>query len=188
MNNRSVQSLLRDHRTCEEVQAGLVSLLDALEAHAGWKPEHRSAFEKVCRFYRGVVLAHIRKEEEVLFPALEAYLPRDTGPLAVLRGEHREISACFERLCQLGRSFSAGAQPVANPADQERFNEFSRIGRGLVKLLDDHIYKEDRVLFPMVARFLTAERDAHILEQMETIGEKEDLRREFCEPGSQAVV
>jgi iron-sulfur cluster repair protein YtfE (RIC family) len=35
--------------------------------------------------------------------------------------------------------------------------------------LTNHIYKEERVLFPMVARFLPSDLDAHLLRQMEAM-------------------
>jgi hemerythrin-like domain-containing protein len=39
----------------------------------------------------------------------------------------------------------------------------------LLRLIQDHLYKENRVLFPMVARFLSPERDAALLERMRAI-------------------
>jgi hemerythrin-like domain-containing protein len=168
MSDLSVQYLMGDHRTCEQVQSA--ELLQALTAQPAWLPQHSVKFETVCHFYRGVVLAHIRKEEEVLFPALEAWLPRDTGPLAVLRGEHRQISALFESLCRLSRDFAAGS------ANDSGCGEFARQGRALNQLINDHLYKEDRVLFPMMARFLSPERDAHLLTQMQAIGAEEATR------------
>jgi len=170
MSDLSVQYLSKDHRQCESVQAELAFLLEALDHGAPWSFSCAEQFENVCCFYRGVVLAHIRKEEEVFFPVLEAYLPRDTGPLAVLRGEHREICAFFERLCEISRSLTPGERGTS------ALEEFMHKGRALGRLVGDHLYKEDRVLFPMVARFLSPDRDARLLEEMQAIGAEETVR------------
>ncbi|MCL6482226.1 MAG: hemerythrin domain-containing protein [Firmicutes bacterium] len=111
-------------------------------------------------FVRDVTL-HMDKEEQVLFPVLEAYLPRDVGPLAVLRGEHSEIRARFRQLQ------TAIAVLCREPDNRHAAAGFTQAGRALRQLVYDHLYKEDRVLYPMVARFLEPERDAHLLQQLE---------------------
>jgi len=41
--------------------------------------------------------------------------------------------------------------------------------------LRDYIYKEGMILFPMVARFLSPERDAQLLQQMKVITKRKAL-------------
>ncbi len=113
-------------------------------------------------FIRDVTL-HLGKEEQVLFPVLEAYLPSDVGPLAVLRGEHSDIRAQFHRLQE------AIVVLCREPDNPHAAASFTQAGRALRQLVYDHLYKEDRVLYPMVARFLEPERDAHLLQQMEAL-------------------
>ena len=163
MNELSVQHLLRDHHTCEGVMQKLATLLEVQQPGQRWSARDAQIYQEVCGFFEGIVLKHIRKEEEIFFPVLEDFLPRDVGPLAVLRGEHRDISAEFERLLEAGATLAGGA------ADSGIQEKFAASGRNLLRLIQDHLYKENRVLFPMVARFLSAERDAALLEQMKTI-------------------
>ena len=163
MPDLAVQHLLRDHREGEKAVALIEELLAAQAGNPQWDAARRELFAQIVHFFEDVVIDHVQKEEQVLFPALESFLPREMGPLAVLRGEHREICAHFRRLCELGGMLSLGK--VDAPLRQE----FERVARATVQLTRDHIYKEDRVLFPMIARFLTPERDAFLLHEMEAL-------------------
>ena len=164
MSELCVQHLLRDHRTCEKTIAVLESLLEAKRDERHWSPADSEAFAQVVRLFTEDVIQHIRKEEDVLLPALESFLPRDVGPLAVLRGEHADVYTQFTRLREAGDALASGS------ADPKMWEVFQHSGRTMIQLVRDHIYKEDRVLFPMVARFLSPERDVHLVKQMEAIG------------------
>jgi len=83
-----------------------------------------------------LLLAHARIEEDLLFPCLEPHLGQ-MGPLAVMRGEHREIDALLEAARQ------------ENELDAMK----SLIGR-LLALVHGHFQKEEQVLFAMARRFL----------------------------------
>lgn len=128
-----------------------------------WTDDHARAFARFTHCFTHCLVAHVRKEEEVLFPALEDFLPRDLGPLAVLRGEHQDLHAHFARLRQAGEALAQGsAQPL-------HMEQFVQAGRAVIQALRDHFYKEERLLFPMVARFLSAERDVYLLGRMNEI-------------------
>jgi hemerythrin-like domain-containing protein len=91
MTHRSIEHLLREHREIEAVSAELESLLASQKAQPRWAAEHALAFAWIVRGFTDCVIPHMRKEDELLFPALEGFLPRETGPLAVLRGELRDL-------------------------------------------------------------------------------------------------
>lgn len=160
MNQLSITHLLSEHRETEK----LLRILEELfEAPLPWTAERVEAYERVCGFFDRDVLCHLRKEDEALFPVLEEFLPRDIGPLAVLRGEHAEISTHYGLMRHAGDALCRAAQNPQAAAD------FQLYGRKLALLIHDHIYKEDRVLYPMVARFLSEEQDRVILQHMEGI-------------------
>ncbi len=164
MTHRSIDHLLRDHRDLERVLVELELLLDSLEAKSRWTAEHALAFAWITRRFAESVMPHIAKEGEILFPALEDFLPRDTGPLAVLRGEHRDLITHFSRLREAAELLCQGStQPLVR-------EDFLRCGRATIQTLRDLIYKEERILFPMVARFLSGDRDAQILHKMQAMG------------------
>lgn len=158
--SRSVEHLLADHREGERIINQLEQLLNDPPAGGCWSAARSETFTQLSHFFNERVLGHIRKEEDLLFPALEAFLPRDIGPLAVLRGEHEELTVLFRRLLESGAALSKGA------GDTEVCRIFETTGRALIQGFRDHVYKEDRILFPMVTRFLSPERDAYLLSEM----------------------
>ncbi|MCL6565613.1 MAG: hemerythrin domain-containing protein [Acidobacteriia bacterium] len=163
MSRACVAHLQEDHTRFAQMLATLEGWVQkaesAMPAEAAQWQQARTMLES---FIRDVTL-HISKEEQVLFPVLEAYLPRDIGPLAVLRGEHSDIRAQFRRLQE------AIVVLCREPESRHAAASFARAGHALRQLVYDHLYKEDRVLYPMIARFLEPERDAHLLQQMQAL-------------------
>ena len=159
----SIQHLLRDHRNIEKILDGLESLLDAKKKDPSWNTAASRALEVLTGALERQQRCHIRKEEDVLFPFLEKFLPSDSGPLLVLRGEHQDLSAGFRSMLQAGEALLQEKAPANALGDLERF------GRRTIQLARDHIYKEDRVLFPMVTRFLSSDQDASLLAGLEAI-------------------
>jgi uncharacterized protein (DUF2249 family)/hemerythrin-like domain-containing protein len=87
---------------------------------------------------------HIRFEEEILFPAFEEKtgLPRDAGPTAVMRAEHRRIEGLLE----------AVAAVIAAPGPAA-----AALRAQLDDLLLGHNEKEEMVLYPGIDNLLSAE-------------------------------
>jgi len=159
----AIQHLVQDHKYSEARFAALESLFDAIQAGGDWDAHRMQEFESFAEYFRADLLVHMRKEDEVLYPALEEFLPRDVGPLMVLRTEHDDICANFTRMEKAYELLLQGT------VGHEVAQKFLFFGRTLLQLLRDHAYKEERVLFPMVARFLRPELDAHLASDMETL-------------------
>lgn len=104
-------------------------------------PPNGESRERLARFV-GALIAHAHLEDELLFAALEPYLPAEHGPLQVMRGEHDEIEARLARL--------AGA----DPARAETRPDLAR----LFELARHHFLREERVLFPFASRLLDGPR------------------------------
>ncbi|MEO8584708.1 MAG: hemerythrin domain-containing protein [Acidobacteriota bacterium] len=124
--------------------------LDALDAaafasfEAGDIAGARAIF---AAFARGLE-RHIRFEEEILFPALEARagFGPSAGPTAVMRTDHVEIRACLAGIAAALDGGGAGA---------------SEIRVRLATLLGGHNLKEEQILYPLADRVLgKAEADA----------------------------
>lgn len=156
-----MEFLLRDHREIAQALGELEAFLDARKSATRWTPEDTTAFERVRREFEQAVFPHARMEDEVFYSFLEDFLPRDIGPLAVLRGEHRDFENGFQRMNSAGTALSQGA------AEPYLRHEFLRHGSAVLQTLRDHMYKEEHILFPMVVRFLSPEREALLLRQME---------------------
>ncbi len=159
----SLQHLLQEHCRTEEILKELETLLYELAVAPFPKESQRVAFARMMGLLNGDLTLHIRKEEQALFPALEAFLPSDTGPLAVLCGEHEALQANFHCLWKAGEPLWSEACP------SEIAEKLRRFGRAAIQRLRDHIYKEDRILFPLVAQYLSEERDEEIVRRMEMI-------------------
>jgi len=90
---------------------------------------------------------HHGKEEDVLFPAMEAAgVPREGGPIGAMLHEHT-----------LGRGHirdMAAALETLPGAGQAGYAVFSDAALAYADLLTQHIAKENTVLFPMAERLL----------------------------------
>jgi hemerythrin-like domain-containing protein len=163
MADSTVKHLLQDHQQARAVLAELDSLLDAVARDQQWSAERSQAFHKITQFFLGDLCCLIRKEDEILYPSLGGLFPSELGPLSVLRSEHQRLCAAFRELSEVGKSLAEGK------TSPQALQDFERHGRSGAEVLRDHMYKEERVLFPMVARFLTPERDAELLQQMQNL-------------------
>ena len=105
---------------------------------------------------------HHGKEEELLFPALEAVGVRNEGgPIGVLLEEHERGRASV-------RNMKAGLSEV-RAGEASGAAAFAREAQSYISLLDQHILKEDNVLFPMAEQQLSEAEKAELSEGFERI-------------------
>jgi len=169
MADQCIQHLLQEHRAAEEILAALDALLKAVEQDRRWSAARAESFARVRQFVTHDLPLHECKEDTILFPALAGFLPSDTGPLDVLRSEFTGIAVEAGRMveCADALALSKAEGLAVGEAAPNLVQSFLRAARAFGQLLRDHIYKEDRVLFPMVARHLPAEQDAELLAAMQ---------------------
>ena len=109
---------------------------------------------------------HHHKEEEHLFPMMEAHgCIREGGPTGVMLSEH-----------EVGRTHVRGmreAGPGAALGGAEALGNFVGHAREYVRLLRDHIHKEDHCLFPMAEQALGETASAELLERFGKVEEEE---------------
>jgi iron-sulfur cluster repair protein YtfE (RIC family) len=175
-----IDHLLAEHK---EIMAQVADLRRALgtlsERGPAALPEVLPAFRSVTQMMATTLLRHARKEDEALFPALEAAWGRVEGtPTAIMRMEHSMIhnraNLFRETLRQLNEIehpaiVSQGAQlqnAVETGADVEALQ---RVGDEIVRLLDAHFGKEEAILFPMAREILAAETLAAVMRRIEEI-------------------
>jgi hemerythrin-like domain-containing protein len=149
--------MLRDeHVVILRVVDALERWLNRLEAG---KSAPAETLENAVAFIKGFADGcHHRKEEDLLFPALEEGGP--FGPVAVMLEEHDE-----------GRSYVRGLTEGLHhlESDSGRKSVLTN-GRQYVALLRAHIDKENEVLFPLSERMLSDDAMhglAHAFEDME---------------------
>jgi hemerythrin-like domain-containing protein len=89
--------------------------------------------------------SHAHLENDLLFRALEAHLPTEGGPLAVMRMEHDEIEGSLMRL-----------------PDIQDLAEAKNMLLHALQTARGHFAKEEQILYPMAKQML----DARTLEQL----------------------
>lgn len=147
--------LMDEHRVIERV-------LDALETAAGRLRDGGSVspvvFSQAAEFIKGFADGcHHKKEEGVLFPAMEAAgVPAEGGPIGVMLAEHQEGR-------QLTGAMRGAAERLAG-GDAGARAELVHAALQYVDLLRQHIAKEDNVLFPMAEQVLPAPAQAEVAE------------------------
>jgi hemerythrin-like domain-containing protein len=89
----------------------------------------RERANEVLEFYRNNLVAHFRAEEEVLFPLLRTSLPGNDAMLDELISQHEQLRQAASQL--------------------ESGSGLAKIIFDLGDLLERHIRKEERELFPL---------------------------------------
>jgi hemerythrin-like domain-containing protein len=143
-----------EHRIIEQVLNCLEKLADRCEA--GETLDSTSALEALAFFRNFADRCHHGKEEGHLFPLLEARgFSRQGGPTGVMLHEHEE-----------GRRLLAA---MAGAVERGAVREFVRHARAYIRLLREHIYKEDQCLFPMAAGILTGSEAEALAQRFEHV-------------------
>lgn len=156
--------LKEEHRVIERVLNSLEKAAGLLDAG---KPVSPDLFIKAADFIKGFADGcHHRKEEGVLFPAMQAAgIPAEHGPIGVMLSEHdqaRKLTAAMRTAAgRLGDGDPEAAAIVARNALE------------YVVLLRAHISKEDNVLFPMADQVINGDARREVSEAFGRV-EKED--------------
>ena len=125
----------------------VLAFLDDMEREAVRAAEsgrlNRVFWQRALGFYRDYHESmHHQKEEQLLFPALEALgLDASVGPTAVLREEHER-----------GRRWLRRIEHTLQADDATRL---AAAITGFVDFHRQHIRKEDQILFPLATQLLT---------------------------------
>ncbi len=142
-----IEELIAEHRE-------VIGELEVLELHLR-QLEKKTALDKAdteklkawLEIFEKHIHLHIDKEDNVLFTALEKYIPRQGGPLAVMEMEHRGVEQHIEKF-QQGIKEGIELKPGT-------LNEFCENGFGMIDLLQAHLGKEEQILFPMANQMLS---------------------------------
>ena len=119
--------------------------------------------DQLLEFFKVFVdKCHHGKEEELLFPALENVgVSRKGGPIGVLLHEHQQGREHVQAMkAALSQNTKGNRKAVA---------EFVKTARGYINLLDQHIDKENGVLFPLAEKHLSEQEQEKLWEGFEMI-------------------
>ncbi len=124
------------------------------------------------------LLRHARKEDEALFPALEAIFGTEGTPTSVMRQEHRDIHAQADLFRKTLHELNVIEHPaiVAGGAHLRGLataggsaRELKVTGEVIIRLLDMHFGKEETILFPMAREVLPPQAMSEVARKMEEI-------------------
>ena len=135
---------------CKEIErTGIIS-----------SPDH---LKQLIEFFRTFVdKCHHGKEEELLFPALEEVgVSRDGGPIGVMLKEHQQGRDLVAKMNASLTQYSEG--------NRDSVADLIQYARAYIVLLNQHIDKENKVLFPIADRHLSSEKKSVLWEGFETI-------------------
>lgn len=126
-----------DHGRCDELFARAEEAIGAGDLAAG---------AKAFAAFSTALDRHLAMEEELLFPALEARSGGPMGPTQVMRFEHAQMR---EAVAAMGEALGEKDAP-------------GFLGRAetLLIVMQQHNFKEERILYPMMDRALASESDA----------------------------
>ena len=148
---KPTQILSDEHRIIERV-------LDAVQRLTlAPARQHLERWQKALDFIRHFAdRCHHCKEEQVLFPALEAHgIPTEGGPVGMMLLEHEEARSHV-------RAMMDGLARIEAGDDSAEAGLFDSAGQ-YVRLLREHIQKEDEVLFRMADEVIAADAQKKLL-------------------------
>ena len=125
---------------------------------------NREEFRKISELALNLLNAepHHRREENVLFPEVEA--KGVTGPTRIMRMEHEGLRKKKKALRELGDA-------VATMDFEEYKTELKKISGEIVYELRDHIFKENYILYPTALETITSEEKwAEMKERCDLLG------------------
>jgi hemerythrin-like domain-containing protein len=142
-----------EHRAIEAVVKALGGIAATIE-----KGRHAevTVLESAVEFLRVYAdKLHHGKEEALLFPMLvKRGVPPQGCPIGGLNHEHEKGRALVRALAEQAPAYAQG-----KPGAKERLLETLR---GILDLYQNHIWKEDAMVFPMADKFLTAADEAEL--------------------------
>ncbi len=156
--------LKEEHRVIERVLVSLEVAASRLKAGEAISPHF---FIQASDFVKGFADGcHHKKEEGVLFPAMEAAgIPAEGGPIAVMLAEHQEGR-------RLTAAMRAGAEKLQS-GDPTAREEVAQNALEYVALLRQHIAKEDNVLFPMADRAIQGSAEDQVAQAFDHVEHEE---------------
>ena len=152
--------LKEEHRVVERLLRVLAQAAGKVERGEEVSP---TVFARALGFIRNFAdRCHHGKEEDCLFPALEAHgLPRHTGPVAVMLSEHEEGRGYVQGMAQALEQWQKG--------DRSASSALARNARQYAALLTSHISKEDNILYPMGENILPEGVKKELMEAYEGV-------------------
>ena len=124
-----------EHKSCDSIYAHLEeAILD----------EDQGAAREYGKNFFNELNIHLKREEEVLFPAFEEVSGSQMGPTHVMKMEHTQIREMLKKIQEL----------TDTTITKESKKKLSGLLETLMILMQQHNMKEEQILYPMADRAL----------------------------------
>ena len=160
---KATEQLKTEHKAVKLMMKILVAACDRLKE--GNKPIIAD-FDDMIDFLKIFVdQCHHGKEEQILFPQMEkAGVPKENGPIGVMLVEHEQGRGYIRGMSQAIADYKSGT----TDATQVLIENVTLY----IELLDQHIYKENNVLFAMADKLFSEELQNQLFDRFEELEEK----------------
>lgn len=170
-----IQHLREEHVALLAQFAALETAVARLQAEGSAAlPQVLPICQEVGQMMATQLDCHRRKEDDVLFPAVEAVIGAG-GVTAVMRDEHKDIHAYGKTFRQTLHELHEVEHPQIE-AGGERLRHLSAQGgdaasliataNDILYLVKIHFEKEEQVLFPMIPQLLSGQKLASLYADM----------------------
>jgi len=149
----ATEILKTEHRIIERVLASLEVAAGRLSAG---EPVSPGVFIMAADFIKGFADGcHHKKEEDVLFPAMQAAgIPREGGPIGVMLAEHEQGRRLTRGMRAAAEKLAAGEAGAREAVVQNALQ--------YVALLRGHVAKEENILFAIADRVIEGPAQADV--------------------------
>ncbi|MBM3241820.1 hypothetical protein FJZ31_36580 [Candidatus Poribacteria bacterium] len=156
---RSTKPLSNDHKMVLKKLDDFEKVISKLDKPDAIMP----TLKELGIFFKGEIWIHFAKEEDVLFPEMEKFMPVEGGPIGVMLLEHEELR-------KVNDEFQKGLEAyVKNPNDTKAVALIKQNGMNIIQILRQHINKEDNILFMMAEMHLDNAQTRNILKAYEEV-------------------
>jgi hemerythrin-like domain-containing protein len=162
---KATEILMDEHRVIERV-LGVLEI--AARRAARGDPVRPDLFLEAADFIMNFADgSHHRKEEGVLFKVMvDAGMPLEGGPIAVMLSEHEQARAYTRSLREAAERWQQG--------DDLGRQQTAQAATSYAMLLRQHIAKEDRILFPMADQAIPPTEHSQILADFTNVESEEE--------------
>lgn len=124
------------------------------------------------------LLAHARREDDVLFEAVEEVFGPDWGPTSVMRQEHRDIHGNVDLFHDTLHELNQVEHPAIKSGIAKLHEQVEHgaaaatlreTGAELLAMLDAHFGKEEEILFPIARAELSSEKLREVARRMDEL-------------------
>lgn len=156
---KATQQLKNEHEGVRIMLGILKKICEKLETEGNIDKEH---FDRILEFLKVFVdKCHHGKEEELLFPALEAAGIPKYGPISVMLHEHQVGRNYVKAMSEAFAGYQLGNKSLSQ--------SILHTAQDYISLLNDHIVKENNILFVIADNRLSEQKQDELFEGFEKI-------------------